>query len=147
MLKSANAPGRPYVAFNNNEGIPAYYNANDRPLHITGLQTANWKLGTYARWLLGTTTVDPSSIELEYYDYSTTSGQQELDSTPNTPAAAAANAFLQSVVIPTEIQAPMPASLIPAQYEAQQALIGYYTLLGAAEYDPDAKKFGFGADF
>jgi uncharacterized sulfatase len=147
MLKSADAPGRPYVVFNNNEGIPRYYNANDRPLHITGLRTAKWKLGSYARWLPGTTTVEPGSVELEYYDYSTTSGQQELDSTPDTPAAAAANNFLQSDVIPNELQAPLPASLVPAQKEAQQKLIDYFTLLAAAEYPPDPKSLGFGQDF
>ena len=150
MLQSAGAPGRPYVVFTSDVGFPHYYNGEDHPLHITGLRTANWKLGSYARWLPGTTTADPSSVELEYYDYSTPGGQPELDSTPNSSAAAAANRMLQSDVIPNELRAPLPPSLLPAQQEAQQALIAYFTLL-AAIVSVSAPKLadptGFGANF
>jgi uncharacterized sulfatase len=149
MLRSANAPGRPYVVFANDEGIPHYYDADDHPQHIIGLQTANWKLGYYARWLPGTTTVDTGSAELEYYDYSTPAGQLELDSTPTSAAAAAANGFLQSEVIPKELRAPMPASLVAAQEEAEHALIGYLTLLESYDsaISSDAKTLGYGQDF
>ena len=155
MLRSADAPGRPYVCFSNDEGIPHYYDALDQPQHIIGAQTADWKVGSYAGWLPGTTTVDSSSIELEYYDYSTVAGQLELDSTPTSPAAAAANAFLESEVIPNELRAPLPPSLVSAQQEAEHALIGYLTLLelynSAISNDTKAtksvKSLGYGQDF
>lgn len=153
MLKSADAPGRSYVALTCDEGIPRYYNAEHHSLHIAGIRTAEWKLGTYARWLPGTTTVDVKSVELEFYDYSTHGGQLELESTPNSKTAAAAYAYLKAEVMPNELRAPMPASLRVAQAEAKLALTTYFTLLAVDNFAsaPDltslGASFGFGKDF
>ena len=44
LLRSASAPGRPYVVFATDELVPAKFNFNNSPLHIIGLIADNTKL-------------------------------------------------------------------------------------------------------
>jgi hypothetical protein len=80
MLKSAKAPGRPYVLYATDETAPNYFNFNVAPTHILGLRTEEGKLGVYAEWFPFTSQIIRRSIELEFYDYSTRRGRLELDS-------------------------------------------------------------------
>src|SRR4051794_39050326 len=41
------------------------------------------KLGIYANWYQVSSKIDPASTQIEFYDYSTTRGQLELDNTPD----------------------------------------------------------------
>lgn len=41
-----------------------------------GLSRLFWSVrGVYAKWLFGTAQMDPSTLELEFYDYSTPAGR------------------------------------------------------------------------
>jgi uncharacterized sulfatase len=81
MLKSADAPGRPYVQFATDEVMANYFNFNSAPTHVLGIRTEDTKLGLYAEWVPPTSHIISRSIELEFYDYSTISGQLELNNT------------------------------------------------------------------
>lgn len=48
MLKSASAPGRPYVVFASDETVPEVLNFNSSASHIIGVRTDAGKLGTYS---------------------------------------------------------------------------------------------------
>jgi arylsulfatase A-like enzyme len=105
MLKSANAPGRPYVLYATDEIIPDFYNFNRAPLHVLGLRTEDAKLGLYARWVPLTSHITQPSIELEFYDYSTTNGKLELDNTAGTDSRV--NGMVQRLlndIVPNELQ-------------------------------------------
>jgi arylsulfatase A-like enzyme len=129
MLQSASAPGRPYVVFADDDPSPKVYNFNDSPSHIIGLRTPGAKLGVYADWVPGTTDIATSTIELEYYDYSTPGGVLETVSTPNNPAAAALLTALLTNVLPNELRAPLPPSLVPPQTLAKTEYLAYVDLI------------------
>jgi uncharacterized sulfatase len=90
MLRSAKAPGRPYVLLASDELVAGYFNFLEAPLHLVGLRTKDFKLGLYTDWRSGTTIIDRSTIQTEFYDYATKRGRAELDSTPDDPRAARA---------------------------------------------------------
>ena len=115
MLKSATAPGRPHVLFATDEIAPGYYNYLNAPTHILGVRTAETKLGSYADWIPLSSTINQSSNELEFYDYSTTDGQLELANRPDDPRGAAMFQELLNNLIPNEMQ-----QLLPPPYRAQQ---------------------------
>ena len=112
MLKSADAPGRDYVLYATDEILPDYYNFNAAPTHILGVRTQDTKLGLYARWTPLTSRIVNSSIHLEFYDYSTSRGKLELDSTADTDSRVAG--MVQSLlndIIPNQLQQPLPGRL------------------------------------
>jgi arylsulfatase A-like enzyme len=111
MLRSAKAPGRPYVLLATDELAAGYFNFDDAPSHLVGLRTKDFKLGVYAHWRRGTTILDRSTIESEFYDYATERGRAELDSTPDDPRAARARRVLLDRIVPTELRAPLPPIL------------------------------------
>jgi arylsulfatase A-like enzyme len=59
-----------------------------------GVRTAEAKLGTYSHWYPGTIRPIMSSMELEFYDYSTPNGRAETYSTPDDPRAKARESYL-----------------------------------------------------
>ncbi len=118
MLKSANAPGRPYVLFATDEIVPNYYNFNKAATHVLGLRKEGTKLGVYEKWVPPTSHIIPGSIELEYYDYSTTRGQLELDNIASRdPRAYDESQTLLNEIVPDELQ-----ELLPPPLRAQQQL-------------------------
>lgn len=129
LLRSAHAPGRPYVVFATDELIPGKYNFNNSPSHIVGLVTDNAKLGVYANWLRATTTIDTSSIELEFYDYNTPGGLAELDNIRDDPRARGMLQRLLNDIIPNELQAPLPSSFGRAQTVARAKYLVYAALV------------------
>lgn len=118
MLKSASAPGRSYVLYATDEIVPDIFNFNfnKSPTHILGLRTEDTKLGVYSKWVPPLTSdIIPSSIELEFYDYSTTGGKLELDNlaftNPGDPRIQSTAQLLLSEIVPNELQAKLPGTL------------------------------------
>ena len=121
MLKSSCAPGRSYLLFATDEIAPGYFNFNNAPTNIIGLRTNDTKVGVYSDWLPATTRIDPATVQLEFYDYSTNIGQLELISHPNDPEAEQGYEALVNNYIPNELAAPLPGSpLDPNSLRFQQ---------------------------
>jgi uncharacterized sulfatase len=121
MLKSRFAPGRSYVLFSTDEIAPGYFNFNGAPTNIIALRTNDTKVGVYSDWKPASTTIDPATVQLEFYDYSTRAGQLELFSHPNDPRAEQGYDALIDNYIPNELAAPLPGNpLNPNSLRFQQ---------------------------
>jgi arylsulfatase A-like enzyme len=130
LLRSARAPGRPYVLFATDETIPSYYNYLEAPMHVTGVRTEDAKLCIYANWRKGTTDiVVDDTLEVEYYDYSTEGGRAEVDSTPDDPRAKGLLKRLLKDLIPDQLRAPLPPRLRGPQALTHEHLVAYLDLL------------------
>jgi uncharacterized sulfatase len=126
MLKSSGAPGRRYVLYATDEIVPDTFNFNRAPLNVLGLRTDDTKLGVYTKWAPLTSMIVPSSIELEFYDYSTKDGRLELDNTAATdPRAKAMEANLLNNLLPNELQQPLPGDLGVAQQASKAVHLAY----------------------
>jgi uncharacterized sulfatase len=130
MLKSASAPGRPYVVFASDEIVPEVYNFNSSASHIIGVRTEAGKLGTYSYWAPSTTTISGSSV-LEYYDYGTEQGRLELDNQSSSRAAHGLYQQLMKDILPNELQAPLPGKFVAAQDTAQSRYLEYISLINS----------------
>ncbi|MCC8402286.1 hypothetical protein LJ655_10340 [Paraburkholderia sp. MMS20-SJTN17] len=132
MLKSESAAGRPYVTFTTDETLPESYipNPPSTPTHIIGVRTQANKLGTYSFWAPESTTISGQS-QLEYYDYGTTAGQLELDNRHRDPAAQVLYQQLLTDILPNELRAPLPGSLVAAQTLAEARYVAYVRLINA----------------
>jgi uncharacterized sulfatase len=115
MLRSASAPGRPYVLLATDEVVPGYYIFNEAPPHVAAVRTATAKLGTYSKWDLVTGEIVSGSTEVEFYDYGTPQGAAELVSTPDDPQAKILLNSLLDDLIPNELRAPLPGAFGTAQ--------------------------------
>ena len=133
MLRSSGAPGRPWLLYATDEIAPGFFNFNNCPTHVLGFRTPDTKLGVYANWRKATSAIDPASIQLEFYDYSTTKGQLELENIPDDPRAKAMLAQLLRKVIPNELQKPLPAPYAGWQ---ELAKIAHLTFRGLIENLP-----------
>ncbi len=158
MLKSNDAPGRSYVLYATDEIVPDYFNFvfNGAPLNIFGLRTDDTKLGVYAKWTPLTATIIPSSIELEFYDYSTTEGQLELDnlafSNPSDPRIQSMKQLLLNDLIPNELQETLPGALGGVQAASKLAHLifrAFIALQGSNIWKNGGLKslLGYGAEF
>lgn len=129
MLTSSAAPGRPYVLLATDEIAPSYFNFNNAPTHVLGLRTQEYKLGVYAEWHKATSTIDPSTVQLEFYDYATQGGRLEMTNTPSDPRAKAAAQQLVTDLIPNELQALLPPGLRLPQIESKAAHLLFRALI------------------
>ena len=129
MLKSKDAPGRPYVLFATDEIAPNVYNFNNAPTHVLGFRTDEYKFGISAPWFPATSNIVVNSGELEFYDYSTTGGQMELINTPDDPRAQQTLAALLNNIIPNELQQPLPPRLRLQQVGSKAAHLIYRAIL------------------
>lgn len=88
------------------------------PSHIGAVRTSNAKLGMYTYWKPGSMDIDTSRpIHHELYDYTTSSGVQELDNQAGRgPKQAALQGLLDHEVLP-ELRAPLPDFLDDAQQQ------------------------------
>jgi arylsulfatase A-like enzyme len=132
MLKSASAAGRPYVVFTTDETVPQLYNFNKSPGHITGVRTADSKLGVYADWQRGTVNIAfNNTLEREYYDYTTPGGRAETANTNNEAAAHQLYQKLVTDILPNELRAPLPSLYAPAQTLAKIRYLTYVQLINS----------------
>jgi arylsulfatase A-like enzyme len=143
MLRSAGAAGRPYVLLVDDEQVPTKYNFNDSPSHIVGLRTPQGKFGLYAKWLKGTTRLDRSSIETEFYDYATEAGRAETHNTPDHPEAIKLRRMLLEEIIPNELHAPIAPRLRGPQHYSERAYLRYEFVLNLLA----DRELSFAADF
>jgi arylsulfatase A-like enzyme len=121
MLKSRWAPGRDYLLFATDELAPGFFNFNGSPTNILSLTTSNTKVGVYADWKPLSVNIDPTTVQLEFYDYSTRAGQLELISKPNDPRAQEGYEALVNNYLPNELAAPLPGNpLDPNSLRFQQ---------------------------
>lgn len=131
IVRSAGAPGRPYAVYTSDEHfIPLAMNYLQAPEHVTSIVSQSGKLAVFAHWLPETEW--PLFKIRNYYDYATEGGQLEIENTPDAPAAIAAAGFLELVVIPTELRAPLPARYVAAQKRALAAYWSWVLALDAA---------------
>jgi len=152
MLKSTSANGRPYILFATDELVQPVYNFNDSPLHIVCMRTATEKFAFYSKWRTYSTDVIASSIETEFYDYSTAAGRAETHNTPSDARVPALLAQLRNNLIPHELRAPLPGVYRLAQLRAQQAFLQYSYLIENPPSGDDRPKIlskwlGYGQDF
>jgi uncharacterized sulfatase len=131
LLQSNNASGRDHLVMATDEVVPAYLNFNNSPRYILSLRTEEAKLGVYADWLSGTATIDPSTVELEFYDYSTERGQLELDSYPDDPRALEMYNQLVTQYLPQQMEAPLPGAYGVASVLARDQFLLYVAALDA----------------
>jgi uncharacterized sulfatase len=135
MLKSADAPGRPYVLYATDEIVPDYFNFafNLAPTHILGLRTEDTKLGVYSKWIPLTSNIIQPSIQLEFYDYSTTNGQLELDNlvvtNPGDPRIQSTQQQLLNDLVPNELQQKLPGALAVVQEASKLAHLAFRNLI------------------
>ncbi|HEY4046316.1 MAG TPA: sulfatase-like hydrolase/transferase [Acidobacteriaceae bacterium] len=129
MLKSKDAPGRPYVLLATDEIAPNVYNFNSAPTHVLGFRTDEYKFGISAPWFPTTSDIVMDRGELEFYDYSTTGGQMELINTLDDPRAQQTLAALLNNIIPNELQQPLPPRLRLQQLGSKAAHLIYRAIL------------------
>jgi len=121
MLKSKDAPGRPYVLHATDEIAPNVFNFNSAPTHVLGFRTDEFKFGISAPWHKLTSDIILNQGQLEFYDYSTTRGQLELDNKLTDPRVQPTLTALVTDIIPNELQQPLPGNpLDPTSLRAQQ---------------------------
>ena len=129
LVRSSRAAGRDHLVMATDEVVPDYFNFNHSPMSILVYRTEAAKLVVYSDWYKGTTTVDPTSNQYEFYDYSTERGRLELDSQPDDPRAKAMATKLFSQAVPTQMQQPLPGAYGQASEAARVQYLGYVALL------------------
>lgn len=132
MLKSAAAPGRDHALLVTDEVMQGYLFDTPKPMHVVGLQTAGFKLGTYAEWEPLSDTIRPTTVETELYDYATPDGRAELQNDTSSPKHAPAVDLLMNQLVEAELRAPLPPSLTEAQADAKQAYLRFAALAANA---------------
>ena len=152
MLKSRDAPGRPYVLLATDEIAPAFFNFNSAPTHVLGVRTEELKLGVYADWNRFSSNINTGSAQLEFYDYSTHRGRLELDNMPDDPRAHAGLQALLSDIIPNELQQHLPGALRFQQIKSEIAHLVFRELINLfpeSVWQGDGLRtiLGYGAEF
>ena len=125
VLRSSRQRGRHALVMATDEVVPIEFNFNHSPRYILGIRTATAKLGLYSNWHPGTSTIDPNSIELEYYDYSTERGRLELDNTPDDPMAKVLAQKLMTKYLPNAMEAPLPGALRGVSALAKEQFLAF----------------------
>jgi hypothetical protein len=151
MLRSARAPGRPYLLLATDELLPAKFNFNNAPLHIVGLRTESAKLATYSTWTPRTGEIEPETMELEFYDYGTPEGAAEMVSDPDDRRARVMLNMLLKNFIPNELRERLPGALGAAQELSKRA----YLFVEEQVLDPNSsgsvrdllQSLGYGREF
>jgi hypothetical protein len=151
MLRSARAPGRPYLLLATDELLPAKFNFNNAPLHIVGLRTESAKLATYSTWTPRTGNIEPETIEPEFYDYGTPEGAAEMVSDPDDRRARVMLNMLLKNFIPNELRERLPGALGAAQELSKRA----YLFVEEQVLDPNSSgsvrdllhSLGYGREF
>jgi uncharacterized sulfatase len=125
VLRNPKAVGRNHILFATDEIVPDLLNYLHAPTHVLAVRTQEEKLVTYTHWFPGTTRPVPSSLKREFYDYSTTAGQDETESSPDDPRARALEKKLFSQYVPAQMQAPLPPPLKRTVAKAHASYAAY----------------------
>jgi arylsulfatase A-like enzyme len=152
MLKSKDAPGRPYVLLATDEVVPNVYNPTMAPTHVLGFRTDAYKFGISAPWLPLTSDIDLTQKQLEFYDYSTTRGQMELDNSLSDPRVQPTLTALVTNIIPNELQQTLPGTLAAEQAVSKARHLAYRAILEnfnpqSSGNPPLADILGYGGPF
>jgi hypothetical protein len=140
LLTNPFAAGRDHLVLATDEVVPKFFYFNDAPRHVLGVRTPTAKLGGYADWYPGTATIDPSTIQLEYYDYEAAGNTLELDNLGETEASLALLDTLLNQYIPEQSQQPLPGAMQAASDLAKREFIAYVAVLDALT----ARQYGSG---
>lgn len=119
---------RPYCLYAADEVLTAEQNYLMAPEHVLGYVDAKQKLGIYSHWQEDNAAPLVQGQELEYYDYGTEAGRQELENRAATVVAKNLAQTMLGQYLPNEIQAPLPACYQSAQQAALQAYWKYVNL-------------------
>ena len=131
LLGSATAAGRDSIVMASNEHPPVALNAGNAPTHIYVLRTQEYKVAAYARWRGNGSSIDRSSLEYEFYDYSTERGRLELDNTfASDPRAKPAAVELLTRRLPNQLAQRLPQ---PYQLQSDAAKLRYLTYIAAID--------------
>lgn len=149
VIRTNAAPGRSAAFYTNDEYVSPALNYNKAPLHILTMLTPQYKLNLYSHWKIASTNLDSDNQELEFYDYSTTNGQLELNNQTSLPSAG--KMLLQQLLdeyLPNEIRAAMPDALKVTQFLALQNYLTFANLSEALSVADAKANIGifFGAD-
>ena len=154
MLRSASAPGRPYVLLATDEIVPGYFFYDGMPpLDVAAVRTQDAKLGTYSTWNPVTGQIEPRSTQVEFYNYNTQQGRLELANTPQDPRAQPLLDLLLHDLIPNELRAPLPGRYGAAQSISKAAYLLFRALLlnlpgtGTTAEDDLRNLLGIGQEF
>jgi uncharacterized sulfatase len=137
ILKSAAVPGREYALFATDETLASDFDfatvpdadGQRTPYHIMAVITQQYKMGVYSKWPAGTTIASPNGQQYEYYDYSSELGRQEVANTyATTPSAVLVKDKLLNVLVPAELEKPLPLSYQEVQKLAQGELVAFNLL-------------------
>ena len=125
LLRNPNAAGREHILFATDEILPDVLNYLHAPTHVLAVRTHQAKLVTYTHWFPGTTRPIPGSMELEFYDYTTSEGRAETKSHPNDPRAKALAHKLFNQYVPQQMEAPLPPPLKKTVAKARATYVAY----------------------
>jgi len=145
LLKSAKAPGRPYVLFSVDESLNDTLDfvtkpdavGNQTPFHLLGMVNATGKVSIYSNWTPGTADIVIKGQEFEYYseNYNIEGNHLELDNVYSVNAVGQKMAQdLLNYYVPNEMRAPLPAFLSSVQASAKEQILAYYS---SGESDSD----------
>ncbi len=134
ILRSPRAPGRDHVLFATDEILPSAMNYLRAPTHVLAVRTQQAKLVTYTEWAPLTTRRIPTSLKLEFYDYSTAAGRAETESRPNDPRAKAMATKLFNQYVPQQMEAPLPLRLHSTVRKAHASYVIFRALTNAYTY-------------
>jgi uncharacterized sulfatase len=131
LLKRSDASGRSHVVLASDEWVPNAFNFNRSAAHILVLRTSEAKLVVYSKWARGSSRMLDRGMELEFYDYSTAKGRQELDNKPHDSRAAVMLDQLRHDFLPRQMQQPLPGTLQTASSNAEADYVAYIAYLDA----------------
>jgi arylsulfatase A-like enzyme len=115
---------RDYVVFACDEVMTTTDNYLNAPGHVLAYRDNKGKVGVYSHWAEGKAQPLPGGQEFEYYNYQVADGLLELNNQPELGTEATQR--LLQVILPQEIQRPMPNAILQqAQQEALQAYWKY----------------------
>jgi arylsulfatase A-like enzyme len=121
MCEQPSAAGRDWVLHATDEDVTEFAShpyAADAPRHVVAIRTPQAKLGVYSNWRAGTTEAESAGEQIEVYDYSTATGQMELESVAGrSPLQEQLLNLLYQQALPDELHQPLPSRLRLAQRE------------------------------
>lgn len=128
---------RDYVVFACDEVITTIDNYLHAPAHVLAYRDNQGKVGVYSHWNKGQALPLSDGQEFEFYNYQVADGMLELNNQPELGAEAIQR--LLQVILPQEIQRPMPgAGLVEVQQTALQA---YWDYVLAVDTLTEAQRF------